>query len=854
MVNRLAIVVAVFGLALAAAGVTVRVVPGEGALVKARTEVRRLIRENGGVPPAGGIAVELADGVYRLTEPLSFGSGDSGTESRPVTWKAEHRGKARISGAAAVREVPIDWTRPPASLVPSSARASVKAYAIPGAGDLPGFRSGGLLPKLTENPLSVNSGGRRCFPARWPNDFYARTGKNVNPEVDRINEWGENWYASMDGKFHLDVPQLATWAREPDLWAFGMWRFEWSSSSAPVLGIDSAAGVMCVDTNQNQYGFLPNAAYYVFNAFSELDRPGEWAVDRKSRVLYIWSADGTPPEIALTDRLVLSWGGLHDVAFEGLVFESSRENAVHLYDIERVTFRASLFRRTGGNGITLARARRCRVSGCDLRDIGKRGVQVHGGDHDSLTPGENVVENCHIHHYGRMSPVNSPGINLEGVGNRAVHNLIHHGEQQGITFYGNDHTVGFNIIHDVCRYANDAGATYISGYDWSKRGSVLEYNVIFMVGKQPLSSHVNSIYLDGWSSGNVVRGNILNRASMGVYMSGGNDNVCVNNIVLNAPKGIVLSSLGADSFAKGAALKGRESFLYKKLLAGRKLYETELWRTRYPRILDLLKIADPVEAHNAYWYVVTNNVMCGTGGLVVRNKEQVMRTHLIAGNVEMDGDPGFVDYEGFDWELRLDSPTRKTLGGGTRFGEMGLYDSPDRFSPAVKHGEGMSRPRPIRIEHNQGEVRVAFAPHDARWQWRNIGPATPEWREYAVEYVPQTDGRMDFVLVGGGGNQTAYDDVRVTGARIVNGGFESSDAGWRWKREGQASSDGCAEGPWGIVRWSNAAEGERVALANDNLRIAQTLDVRKGVPVKVMFKACTWIPEYLKPYLTTVSN
>ena len=56
---------------------------------------------------------------------------------------------------------------------------------------------------------------------------------------------------------------------------------------------------------------------------------------------------------------------------------------------------------------------------------------------------------------------------------------------------------------------------------------------------------------------------------------------------------------------------------------------------------------------------------------------------------------GFVDFMGMNWELKPDSPARKTLGGGTRFGEMGLYDSAKRITPPVKWGPDVTRPRPF---------------------------------------------------------------------------------------------------------------------------------------------------------------
>ena len=59
------------------------------------------------------------------------------------------------------------------------------------------------------------------------------------------------------------------------------------------------------------------------------------------------------------------------------------------------------------------------------------------------------------------------------------------------------------------------------------------------------------------------------------------------------------------------------------------------------------------------------------------------------------GDPGFVDFMGMNWELKPESPARRTLGGGTRFGEMGLYASAKRITPPVKWGPGVTRPQPF---------------------------------------------------------------------------------------------------------------------------------------------------------------
>ena len=831
--------------------VRVSVTPGEGALQKAQADVRRIIRQNGGRVPALGIEVVLADGLYLLDKPINFTEADCGTNGASVIWRGEHRGKAVISGAAPVTETAIDFARMPAALVPEASRADLHAWKIGGADPIPGWRQGWRQGKLTETPIQVHAGGRRLRVATYPKKEFARTGRTVKPVVDSFNEWGENWYANFDGEFYVEnIPQLDKWAKEPDLWAFGMWRFEWSATTSPVLKIDPEKKIMCVDTNQNAYGFLPNVPFNVFNAFSEITAPGDWAVDRAARTLYLRGA--SRPAVSLAPQLFTSWPAVHDLVFQDLVFEHCRGTAIRFYNAKRVTVRASLFRGIGDTAVILAGdSRESVVHGCDFEDLGKGAVTLRGGVHDTLTPASNVVENCHIHHFGQVSPIANPAISMSGVGCRAEHNLIHHFAHQGIVYIGNDHYCGFNILHDGVQYNNDAGMIYCGSYDWSFRGSVCEYNCVFMAGKQPLSSHVQGIYMDDWTSGVTVRGNIVNRASQGVYMSGGNDNTVVDNLVVNCPMGVNLSSLGADSFAKGAALQGEKSFLYRKLLAGEKLYRTELWRTRHPRLLDLLAMPDKTEAHNAYWYTCTGNVtVCAATHLRVGNEEKVRPTHVIAGNLDLKDDPGFVDYAGFNWELRPDAPARRALPRGTRFGEMGLYDSPWRYSPAVKHGANMSRPRPIRTEYDQGCVTVSFnVPGKAGTRWMQINTATPEWREYVVEIDATADGDYRLNLIGGSGYKTAYDDVRIEGVKDFNGGFEEGGRGWFWNKQEKPSSKGECGTPHGVVACDDAAEGRYIALANDrNVVTSAPFRMKKGDKIRVTLKAREYVPDFIREY------
>ena len=283
-------------------------------------------------------------------------------------------------------------------------------------------------------------------------------------------------------------------------------------------------------------------------------------------------------------------------------------------------------------------------------------------------------------------------------------------------------------------------------------------------------------------------------------------------------------------------------------MAGRELYETELWRKRYPRILDILAMTNKVDAHNAYWYKCTNNVMCATQGLRVGNKEKVLPTHFMKDNLELEGDPGFIDYEGFNWELRPDAPARKVLPGGTRFAEMGLYDSPWRFSPAVKHGEGMSRPRPIRTEFDQGEVTISVMKAN-RGHWHNLSTATPEWRDFEYVETLKEDCEIRIALVGGQGYKTMYDDVCVEGHPEFDGSFENGAKGWTWSKQEKPSTKGEKGTPHGIVETDEAASGRFVAMANNrNFVTSGPIKMKKGETLRIKLKAKEYIPDFIRPY------
>ena len=288
-----------------------------------------------------------------------------------------------------------------------------------------------------------------------------------------------------------------------------------------------------------------------------------------------------------------------------------------------------------------------------------------------------------------------PGVYLRyGVGNRVEHCLIHHAKHAGVVFEGNDHYVGWNVIHDVCKDNYDCGAIYTHTIDaWWARGTVVERNLVHAVGKGKGAEHTMAYYVDGWSSGVIVRDNIASWANEAYFQSGGNDNTFVRNIAVNCSKSIVHSNLGLCGGTKpfpgprpGVSL-GRESLLFKGLERDKALFSDPLWTGRYPNMMRVYEFADARRAHDSLFAVITNNVWAWSADAVFQDSELMEGYQTIADNVRID-DPGFVDYEGLDFELKPDSPVRSVIGISPEISvSMFLGNPPKRFEDAGGSGK-----------------------------------------------------------------------------------------------------------------------------------------------------------------------
>ncbi|MBK9990347.1 MAG: right-handed parallel beta-helix repeat-containing protein [Verrucomicrobia bacterium] len=328
------------------------------------------------------------------------------------------------------------------------------------------------------------------------------------------------------------------WKSAPDAWVEGLWYWNWADFHLPVSTLDTVNRTITVPNlskwNNNESPFVPGRPWFAYNLLEEITQPGEWYLDRASGILYLWPPDSFSSNsevvVSLLAQALLNADSVSYMTFQDLTLEVSRQALLNITNGNHVTVSTLLLRNSGCIGGTVSGSNNL-VTRCTLTGTGNSGLWFSGGDRSSLTPGNNQMNNCQFHHYGRTVCSNVFGVLLGGVGNIVRNNLFHHAPNGGLYFGGNDQLIELNEIHQVCQGSADAGAIY-GDMDWGARGNLIRNNFIHNIRSNLETRDVNGIYLDEMIAGVRCEGNILYAIDgRGFLAHGGRDIGMRNNII-----------------------------------------------------------------------------------------------------------------------------------------------------------------------------------------------------------------------------------------------------------------------------------------------------------------------------------
>lgn len=431
------------------------------------------------------VTVSLREGVYYLPETLVFEAADSGRQAAPVVYRAHGNEQVVISGG--VKLDGLKWEP---------------------------YKDGILQTKPPEgfatDQLFVN--GQRQILARYP---------NFNPNERILNGYAADAFSPG---------RAERWKDPTGGFVHAIHSAEWGGMHYRITGKDANNKVTLEGGWQNNRPMGMHGKFrFVENIFEELDAPGEWFLDRKTRTLYFYPPEGIDLAKATVEgvrlRHLVEFRGTQKapvryVSLQGLTFRHAArtfmENKEPLVRSDWTTYRggAVFFNgaedcaledcpidQVGGNAVFVNNYnRRVTVRGCHIARAGGNGVAFVGdrdagrvprdwNDHSQKlatldrTPGPKndnypadcIVDDCLIHETGRVEKQTAP-VQIELAQNITVrHCSIYDAPRAGINIgdgcWGG-HVIEYCDIFDTVKETGDHGSFNSWGRDrfWGLNG------------------------------------------------------------------------------------------------------------------------------------------------------------------------------------------------------------------------------------------------------------------------------------------------------------------------------------------------------------------------------------------------
>jgi len=564
-----------------------------------------------------GARIYIRGGIYSLSETFTLTEEDAATDpNQPIVWEAYQDEKVILTGGRVLSD--FEPVSDPAVVerLPTIARGQVvQADLTPIGISSPTImkKSGFGLP-VAPTSMEIFFRGEPLTRARYPNEGWLEI-VNV-PQSGELQYEGDvaNPGASFDGipggrhygRFTYTGNRPNLWKETENIWMHGYWTWDWADMYEKVDYIDTLKKEIHIAKPYHQYGYRKGQRFYFIHILEELDQPGEWYVDTKQNVLYLWPP--SPIEegdllVSLMEQPIMLMQATQGIVFRKIIFEAARGNAVEIRGGSNNKLVGCTLRNVGNYGAWVEGGEQHEILSCDIYQTGDGGIYLAGGDRHTLTPGHHRIDNCHIHHYSRINRTGRPAVSLNGVGNTLSHSYIHDAPHMGVWFHGNEHVLEYNEIHDVAEETGDVGAFYI-GRDWSCRGNVIRYNYFHHLYAPGLHG-VRAVYLDDWSSGTTVYGNVFYKAGRAAFIGGGRSNTIENNLFIDCEPSVHVDARG---IGWASSYFDKESPYYKNTLFDRleaMNFEQPPFSKKYPELLNLYEDDPALPKHNRVAYNVS---------------------------------------------------------------------------------------------------------------------------------------------------------------------------------------------------------------------------------------------------------
>lgn len=669
-------------------------------LASARDRIRA-DRASGALAADETAVVSVDPGVYPLPDGLAFDRKDGRTQ-----WISRVPRGARLVGGTMLRSADFGPVTEPSILKrldpEQRKRIVVCDLAKKGVGALAPFADqfrGMPGPFLYQD-------GEELTLARWPN-ANASDKKLEWTSFTNVTDHGWAEKDSADPRQRVDHPgafvydasdRIRRWNLKAGVWLNGYWCHDWYDCAVRIGAYDPQTKEVRL-AEKVPYNIAGGTLghkerrFYAFNLLEELDSPGEYFIDRRRRRLYLWpKGDLTKSEIVLATLCepVVRMQRLRNVVFRGFDVMGSQAAGVDVKDCENVTLDDCRVTCVGGSGI-VANGTRLKVVACEIANVGEAGVFMGGGDVRNLVSGENLVEECHIHHFAQHIRTYRAGVMIPWSAGAVVRrNEIHDAPHVAILYGGVDNVFEYNEIYRCVYETADSGVFY-TGRSWISQGNVVRYNYIHDCGPKNDPGHTTGVYFDDVDCGDEVFGNVFRNMGRGVFIGGGRDHPIRNNVFWNCSEAVFMDDRGV-TWKQWNTPSGNWDFENK---AEGMDYRNPPWSCRFPNLAKTMQDHPREPLHNPIQRNVIVNSILNDIAVLPRMTNMAERLAPISDNLIVhervrgrpwpwkarvnpwrmewgtplatngvkSADLGFRDPENGDFSLRKDAPILKLVPG-----------------------------------------------------------------------------------------------------------------------------------------------------------------------------------------------
>lgn len=589
------------------------------SLEKATEIARSVHRKTPGEP----VTVYVEDGIYQLENPVIFTFDDSGNETNPFIVRASGNGTPVFKGSRKLKNWQVLENPDKLKILPTEVKGKIyvtnlKEAGITNYGDpiAPGKR-----PELFCN-------GQLQTLARWPNSDFTKAG--LVKGATELPPTFMKRRGTKEGVFGYVDPRQNRWANEKEACLGGYWFWDWSDEFQKVSKVDTISKTLFLAEPYHNYGYKDSLRYFGTNLFCEIDRPGEWYLDRAEGQLYWYppvDLNLAKAEVSLSvfnAPFMIELKNCSYVTLQGLSFEESRGSAVSITGGKKCLINDCRFERFGRDGIHIEGGSEHGVSGCLIRTLGFRGIEIKGGDRKTLTASNDFIENTVVEYFSLFKRTYEPAVYLDGCGIRVSNNRFRYSSSSAMRLEGNDFTIEYNEVSHVVNESDDQGAVDIF-YNPSYRGINIRFNRWSDISGGTHSGAAG-VRLDDMISGVTISGNIFERCGAalfgGVQIHGGKDNLVENNLFY--------ACLAAVSFSRWGEKRWLEQLDTPVMKA--KLYsdvdiDSPLYLNKYPELKTIRENADVNTVKNNLIVDCKNEFLRNKAGIQVLENNPVLQAN-----------------------------------------------------------------------------------------------------------------------------------------------------------------------------------------------------------------------------------